>query len=73
MLCKSCDKVLHSSEMFRTVVLEDGSTIEIIDDFCHRCLDVYIYRADELDTHEYAFEYMTEGYNNDFCKDHYED
>lgn len=58
--CSSCDTPLESYEMFRTVEVEGGKTIEIIDNFCNSCKGKYVDRVDELDTHDYAFEYDTE-------------
>lgn len=60
MRCKSCDSVLTSSEMFRTVEIEEGKTIEILDDICNTCLGKYVYGVDKLDTANYACSDLTE-------------
>lgn len=52
--CKSCDCVMSPKEMFRTVEVEDGKTIEIIDTLCSGCIGKYVYGVDALDSHFYA-------------------
>ena len=38
MKCSSCDGVMSPKEIFRTVEIEDGKTMEIIDNTCNDCL-----------------------------------
>ena len=58
--CASCDSILTPSEMFRTVEVEDGKSIEVIDPFCNSCLSKYVYQVDALDHHFYACSGVTD-------------
>jgi hypothetical protein len=58
--CESCGVPLLPRELFRKIELEDGTEVEIQDNFCNRCLEHYVYRVDDLDYREYAFEHLTE-------------
>jgi len=58
--CSSCDSVLTSSEMFRNVEVEDGRTVEIVDNTCNACLSKYVYGVDFLDSRFYACSDITE-------------
>lgn len=60
--CTSCDEILQDHELTRTttVQLEDGTTKEIYEEFCHRCLSLYVYGYDELNVREYQQEHLTE-------------
>jgi hypothetical protein len=63
--CESCSSVMSPKEMFRTVEIEDGRTMEIVDNLCSVCIGKYIYGIDALDSHFYACsdntEYLIEG------------
>jgi hypothetical protein len=58
--CESCGEVLSSNEMFRSVEVEDGGTIEIMDNICNVCLGKYVYGVDALDHHFYACSDLTD-------------
>ena len=58
--CVSCNNPLAPHELFRTVELEDGTTKEIQDDTCNRCIQEYVRNIDNLDYREYAHEHLTE-------------
>jgi hypothetical protein len=51
---------MSPSEMFRVVEVEDGKTIEIMDNTCNECLGKYVYGVDALDSHYYACSDITE-------------
>ena len=54
MRCESCGSVMSTKDIFRTVEIEDGKTMEIIDNLCNSCVGRYVYGADALDSHFYA-------------------
>ncbi len=58
--CESCDSPLEPHEMFRTVEVEDGKTVDIVDNTCNNCLHQYVYAADLLPTHEYQHQHITD-------------
>ena len=63
--CESCGLVMSPKEMFRTIEVEDGKTMEIIDNICSTCIGKYVYGVDALDSHFYTCsddtEYLIEG------------
>ena len=58
--CESCGVPLEPHEMFKTVELEDGSKKDIIDYMCNNCIHRYVYAADELPTHTYQHQDLTD-------------
>ena len=56
--CPSCDSILTTAEMCRTLTLEDGT--EVYEEFCNDCLNLYVYQVDDLSTSSYVFEHETE-------------
>lgn len=58
--CDSCGSVMSPKEMFRTIEVEDGKTMEIIDNLCSVCMGKYVYGIDALDSHSYVCEDDTE-------------
>ena len=51
---------MSPKEIFRTVEIEDGKTMEIIDNTCNDCLGKYVYGVDALSSHYYVCEDDTE-------------
>ena len=52
--------------MFRTITLEDDTTIEVVDNMCNHCIKDYVDNVDDLDSHSYAFEHETEQIYSNF-------
>ena len=58
--CESCGSVMSPKDMFRTVEIEDGKTMEIVDNLCSTCVGKYVYGVDALDSHFYTCSDITE-------------
>lgn len=67
MRCVSCNNPLEPYEIFRTVAVEGGKTVDIIDCMCNPCLSMYTSSGGlaRLDAHSHAFEYETEYFSNE--------
>lgn len=63
--CESCDKLLSAREMFKTVVLEDGTKKEIIDNFCFACIGTFVQNADMLETRSYQHQHISDRFWDD--------
>lgn len=64
MRCKSCDRILSSYELGLKIELPDGSVVD--EEFCRSCINQYVYRVDELDTHEHQYQHLTDARYKNF-------
>jgi hypothetical protein len=59
---------MYPYEIEKEIKIPEGEPIKIIETFCTDCLGKYVHNVEDLVTKEYAFEYMTELFNNNFTK-----
>jgi hypothetical protein len=65
-VCASCGDPMTPFEMSKEIELEDGTKVP--ETFCSECLGKYVHNVEDLETKEYAFQYITDVFNTIFTK-----